>query len=316
MEVASAYAGNISFARGYQQQLGVNLQSLYAKNHLNTCFLHLLAPFDIALFVKSCQEFNHHGNLLAITGGTDECVHHFGIFGKAVQCGMNMRNVATEGSLAQHTDERVERVIGHVDKTVFFTNGVKNAFGGFQVGLDDGWSGAVLQLFQSKVGKCHQVFVVLIPATTHDGVKLVDIQARHDFAQQILGHIRIIDDSYRFASFSALHSLCHFLQCAGIEVVVYFHLCVLGKLEGIRFKGTGAMPNEDKGETEADYIIQIHDAVAVVVGRYYHKTPIYLGRHAYQGVIHHRLLLVFNPLRAAHSQKDAIVSRGCADFLD
>ena len=75
--------------------------------------------------------------------------------------------------------------------------------------------------------------MVLVAASAQEGVPLAEVQFAEHPPQQVFRHILIIDKSQRLSLLPALKSLGYFLEDAAALVIVYLHLRITGKLEGI-----------------------------------------------------------------------------------
>ena len=122
-------------------------------------------------------------------------------------------------------------MIWHVYEPVFLPNGVENALLGLQLGFEYWCPLGVFQVIPSAVGECHEVLVVLVSASAHDGVERVNVESRHDALEQFLRHTVVVDDTYRLTALAALHSLGHLLHHSTIEVVVHLHLGIFREFE-------------------------------------------------------------------------------------
>ena len=71
MQVSRSYTSNVAFLACDINQFGVNLQSFHAEHHFHSRFLQSFAPFDIALLVESCEQFDDHGHLFPVACRAD-----------------------------------------------------------------------------------------------------------------------------------------------------------------------------------------------------------------------------------------------------
>ena len=122
-------------------------------------------------------------------------------------------------------------MIRHMYEPVLLSNSVENALLCFEFGFEYWCPLRIFQVGPSAVGECHEVLVVLVSASAHDGVESVDIESRHDALQQFLWHTVVVYHSDGLTALAALHSLCHLLHHTAVEVVVHLHLGILRKLE-------------------------------------------------------------------------------------
>ena len=128
VEVARADAGDVAFLRFDVEQFGVYFQAFHTIYHIDAFLLHALAPFDVALLVEAGQQFHHGRHLLAVACGADERLHHLGVFGQAVECGLDAFHLRLERRLAQQSDVAVERMVGHMYEEVFLPDLRQDAF--------------------------------------------------------------------------------------------------------------------------------------------------------------------------------------------
>ena len=133
--------------------------------------------------------------------------------------------------------------------------------------------------------------MVLISATGKRGVELFGVETVAQFSLHLTWHFVVVDDTYGVSLLSAAHTQVH------------LHLSVLGKLEAVGTVGAFLETEEDKGQTVTDDIVEIHDVVEAVAGRYFHPSSVYAVGHFDDGVF---LLVVFL-LAFLDDEVDAVV---------
>ena len=145
--------------------------------------------------------------------------------------------------------------------------------------------------------------MVLISATGKRGIELFGVETVAQFSLHLTWHFVVVDDAHGFALLSAAHTQGDLLHRTKVGIVVHLHLGVLGELEAVGTVGAFLETEEDKGQTVTDDIIEIHDVVEAVAGRYFHPSSVYAVGHFDDGVF---LLVVFL-LAFLDDEVDAIV---------
>ena len=303
MEVARSDAGDVAFLGFYVEQFGVDLQSFHAKDDVDAFLLHSLAPLDVALLVESGEQLYHCCYLLAVAGCGDECLYHLGVLGQAIEGGLDGFYFGLDGCLAQYTDVAVEVVIGNMDEAVFLAYLVEDALVGYELGLHDRCPLVVFQVIAATVGERHQVLVVLVSATGKRGVELFGVESVAQFSLHLTWHLVVVDDTYGISLLSAAHTQGDLFHCTKVGIVVHLHFGILGKLEAVGAVGAFLETEEDEGQAVTDDVVEIHDVVEAVAGRYLHPSSVYAVGHFDDGVF---LLVVFL-LAFLNDEVDAVV---------
>ena len=304
MEVARADAGNV-VARLHADvgNLAVHLQPFHAEDDVYAGILHQLGPRYVRCFVEAGQQFDDHGDLLAIPCRIDEGGHHLRSLGQTVEGGLDALHVLADGGLLEDADVIVKAVVGHVDVAVVLLNELQQADVLVQLGLDDGRPRGILQVLASTVGEGHQVFVVMITSPGQYGVQLVEIQFVHHALQQVLGHAGVVDDTQRVTLAAALDALGNLLQESVAQVVVNLHLGILGELEGVGLEVRVVHAAEYHGQAEADDVVQIHQVALPVLVRQVDEASADGHGHLNKGILGRLLALGVH----LHGQVDVVV---------
>ncbi|KAG1531305.1 hypothetical protein G6F50_016772 [Rhizopus delemar] len=74
-----------ALAANDQQHLGVGLVADHAVHHLHAGFLQAISQAQVGLFVEARTQLDHHGHILAVARGLDQCVDDQRILAGAVQ---------------------------------------------------------------------------------------------------------------------------------------------------------------------------------------------------------------------------------------
>ena len=304
VEVARADAGNV-VARLHADMgnFAMHLQAFHAEDDVYAGILHQFGPRDIRRFVKACQQFDDHGDLLAIPCGVDEGGHHLRGLGQSVKGGLDALHVLADGCLLENADVIVKAVIRHVNVAVVLLDEFQEADVLVQFGLDDGRPGGIFQVLASTVGERHQVLVVVVASPGQDGIQFVEVQLVHHALQQVFGHPRIVDDTQRVALAAALDAFGNLLEHAVAQVVVYLHLGILGELEGVCLEVRVVHAAEYHGQAEADDIIEVHQVTLSLLVRQVDEASAD-GHGQFYQCIFGRLLVLGVHL---HGQEDIIV---------
>ena len=128
MKVTGAHTSQIAFGGRDVQEFGMNLQTFHAKDNVHAFFLHALAPLDVAFFVEPSQQLDDGRHLLAVLCCANQGLHHLGIFGQAIERGLDFLDFRAQGCFSQHANVAVERVVGNMDETVFLPDEVEDTF--------------------------------------------------------------------------------------------------------------------------------------------------------------------------------------------
>ena len=194
-------------------------------------------------------------------------------------------------------------MVGHVYESIFLTYLVEDALIGYELGLHDGCPLVVFQVLVSTIRERHQVFVILISATGKRGVELFGVESVAQFTLHLTWHLVVVDDTYGISLLSAVHTQGDLFHRTKVGIVVHLHLGVLGELEAVGAIGAFLETEEDKGQTVTDDVVEIHDVVEAVAGRYLHPSSVYAVGHFDDGVF---LLVVFL-LAFLYDEVDAVV---------
>ena len=127
----------------------------------------------------------------------------------------------------------VEAVVRHVQESVLPPDAFQYAPGTVQGGTADRGHRRIFQGAPRERGELHQVLVVLVAASAQDCIPLAEVQPAEHPPQQVLRHIPVIDKSQRLSLLPDLQSLGYLLEDTAALVIVYLHLRITGKLEGI-----------------------------------------------------------------------------------
>ena len=263
----------------------------WSKKMQDAGILHFLRPADVGRLVEAGQQFDDDRHLLAVTGGTDKGAHHFRVLGQAVERGLDTLHLLMDGGLLQEADVVVEAMVRHVDEAVALLHQPQQALAAIQFRTYQGFPTWVFQVLPAAIGEGHQVFVVMITTSGQHRVQLVEIQHVHHTLVQVFRHGGVVDDAQGIAFPPTLHSLGYLLQHAVTQVVVYLHLGILRKLEGVRFEVVVVQSAEDDRKTESDDIVQVHQVVVAVLVGQSHKTSADRNRQFDQSIL--GLLLMF-----------------------
>ena len=125
----------------------------------------------------------------------------------------------------------VERMVRHVQETVFLANQIQHAPRSRELRAEQRFPHRILQVLTPAVGKLHQILMVLVAPARQCRVKLVQRQVLHDFTKQVLRHRRVENHTNGLAVLAAFHGPLHFLQRPCIQLIVQFHFRVFRELE-------------------------------------------------------------------------------------
>ena len=162
----------------------------------------------------------------------------------------------------------------------------------------------------STVRKAHQVFVILIPTRSEQGVKLLQIESVHNFLLQILGHTAVINHPDRLSMLSRVYTDRDFLYGRIIGIILQIHLSILGKLKGVSLELAFRETDENQRKRESDDIIKIHNVIHAVRRGHLDKPSIYSVRHFDDGIF---CLAIGNSLEL-DGQIDTVVFQGVDVF--
>ena len=286
MEVACAHAGYVALGGVDVQQFAVNLESFDAEDYVDALFLHPLAPLDVALLVKSCHQFDHSRDLLAVAGGTDECLHHLRVLGKTIECGLYLLHAGAQGSLAQQSNVGVERVVGHVYEAVFLAYLLEERLLGEEFGLHHGLPLLVFQFVVTAVGKRHEVAVVLIASACERSVKFAHVKTVENALLHVARHVLVVYHADWFATLSRTHSERYLLHSAVVGIVVHLHFGILGELKGVGFVRRRLGADEYQRQTEAYNVVEIHYVVVAVALRQAYEAAVHAVGNLDDGILH------------------------------
>ncbi len=102
-------------------------QPLYTENDIDACIFHTLAPFYIAGFVETRQQLDYHRHFLPVFSRSNQSFHYLAVFSQTIKSSLDRFDTWGNCGLAQQLDIMVERMIRHMQETVFFTNQVQHA---------------------------------------------------------------------------------------------------------------------------------------------------------------------------------------------
>ena len=303
MEVARTDAGYVAFLRLDIEQFRVNLQTLHTEDDVDAFLLHTFAPLDVALLVKSGEQFHYRRHLLAVASRRDESFHHLRVLGESIERSLDCLHLGLDGSLSQHTYVSIKTMVGHVYESIFLTYLVENALVGYKFRLHDRCPFLVFQVLVSTIRERHQVFVILISSACERSIEFFGVEALTQFLLHLAWHLMVVDDAHGFALLATVHTQGNLLHGAKVGIVVHLHLGVLGKLETVGTVGAFLETEEDKGQTVTDDVVEIHDVVEAVAGRYFHPSSVYAVGHFDDGIF----LLIILLLAFLYDEIDAVV---------
>ena len=305
VEIPRADASDIrAVLHADMQDLGMNLQAFDPENHLDAGFLHLLGPFYVGNLIETGQQLDDHRHLLAVAGRPDQRLHHFRLAGQTVERNLDALDPGADSGFLQDTDKGIETMVRHMQEPVLFQNLVQNTVRTVQFRLEQGRPGRILEVFPTAIGKRHQVLMVLVPTAAQNGIQLVQVHQTEHPLLEILGHRGIIDHPQRLPSLPALQALGNLLQYPVPRVVVYLHLGIAGKLEGIGFELFVTQTGKHQRQAATQHIVHIHQiALAVLVGQA-HKAAANLDRHFEKRIV---LLGFLIPAPHFDGQVDAFI---------
>ena len=93
------------------RELAVRLQADKAVNDMAACFLKLLGPMDIVLFVKTRLDLNKYRYLLAVVGGFGKRLHDRRVPAYTVQGLLDRKDVRILGGFLYKVHDRLEALI-------------------------------------------------------------------------------------------------------------------------------------------------------------------------------------------------------------
>ena len=195
-------------------------------------------------------------------------------------------------------------MVGHVEETVFLLDAADEALGPVEFAFQDGRPGRIAQVAAPAVGEFHEVLVVLVASAGQHRVQAVEVELAEDTLEQILRHTRVVEHAQGFAALAALHAFRDFLEHARAQVVVYLHLGIAGKLEGVGLISRVAQSFEDEGQAVAHGVVQIHQVALPLVVRQAHEASALGDGQFQEGIVRHRLRFV---ARHLHGQVDVLV---------
>jgi len=311
MEVAGANTCDVTLLAADVEQLGMDLQAFNAKDDVDTLFLHTLAPLDVALFIKSCQQLHDGGHLLAVACGADERLHDFGVLGQAIERGLDLFDFGFQCCFAQHTDVSIETMIGYMDEPVLFADEVENAFFRKKLRFHQMFPFGIFQFIVSAIGKLHQILMILIASTGQRSIEFADVQTFEDLLLHALWHVAIIKHTDRLTAFATVYANGDTFHGTIVGIIVYLHFGIFGEFETVSTVVARLEPDEDKRQTEANDIIKIHDIVKAVGRRNLNEASKRLVRNLDNGIFRPGIL----DNRLFYDEIDAVVLQ-CAEVFD
>ena len=175
-------------------------------------------------------------------------------------------------------------MVWHVDEAVFLTYLVEDALIGEELRLHDRSPLLIFQFLMSAIRKRHQVLVVLVSATSERGVQLLGVQSLTQFLLHLLRHLSVEDDTHSLALLSAAYAEGYLLHRTEVGIVVHLHLGILGKLEGVGAVDALLEADEDEWQAEAHHVVEVHDVVEAIAGRYLHPASEHTVGHLDDGI--------------------------------
>ena len=158
------------------------LQPLYTKNDVDARIFHTFAPLYIAGFVETRQQLNYHRHFFPVLGRSNQGFHHLAVFSQTVKSGFDRLDTWGNCGLAQQLDIMVERMIRHVQETVFFTNQVQHASCTGKLRQKQRFPCRIFQIATAAIRKLHQVFMVLVTSAGQGRIEFVERQVQHNLA--------------------------------------------------------------------------------------------------------------------------------------
>ena len=148
--------------------------------------------------------------------------------------------------------------------------------------------------------------MVLVSATCQHGVPFRGGYAVFYLLERFLGHGFIIKQAYRLSSTTTVYARGHFFHRAIFKLVlcVEIHLGILGELKGESPELALLEAYEYQGEAIAHHVVQVHDIIEALAGRYLLPTPIYPVGNLDDGVL--RFIALTFPA-FLHQEVDTVV---------
>ena len=112
MEVAGADAGYaLPALKADVRDFGVHFESLDAEDDVDTGVLHTFAPADVGSLVEPREQFDNHGDVFAVAGGTDEGFDALRVLGQTLKGGTDGVDGGVASRLVEQTDITVDTVV-------------------------------------------------------------------------------------------------------------------------------------------------------------------------------------------------------------
>ena len=280
MEVARTHVchtvGRLLVAQRNQNELAVDFESRYAKNHLDAVVLQLVAPLDVVAFIKARLQLNDHGHLLAVLGCVDQGVHHRRILGHPVQVDADATHLGVDGRLAQQIHHMPKGLVRVIEQHIALFDLADDAGFALEVRMRNRRLRWKTKLLRTKVREAHEVALVVVTspwnhlAGLHAGLD-------HQKVQEAFWDGFVIHKAHVLALLAAGDALGHLLHERLGDVVVDVQLRVAGDLEGVGLGLHGVKQGKQTLETEANHIIHKHDMVLAFRRGQLHKTRQRIG---------------------------------------
>ena len=251
----------------------MHFEAFDAEDDVDAGVLHALAPTDVRRLVEAGEQLDDDGHFLPVAGGADEGFDHFGVFGQTVECCLDRLDRRVDGRLLEQPDVGVKAVVRHMEEAVALADEVEEAFGACEFMTQDAGPRGVFQVFPPTVGEAHEVTVVLVLAAGEGRVETLVVQLVHHAAQHAGRHGAVVDEPEREAEAPAFDTLRDFLEQAVAQVVVDFHLSILGEFEAVSLVVVEVEAREEQGQAAAHHVVEIHQVAAAVAIREPHEAP-------------------------------------------
>ena len=271
---------------GYEDQLGVHLETRHAVDDSDPLFLEAFRPVHVVGLVEPGLQLHDHGHPFAVAAGVDQGIDDLRVPRHPVQRHLDGTHLGVDGGLPQELDKVVEGLVRIVDQDVASPDGLEEGGRGVEVHMGQRRQRRRRELLRTDAREAHEVLEVVVPSAGDERAGLgIEAHLALQQLEQPPGDLVVVDETDRRPGPSLLEALGNLLDVALVKVVVEVEPRVPRDFDGVRLELVEGEDGEDVLQAIADHVVQQDHVLPVPRLGQDHETRQHVGGYLDQRVL-------------------------------